>query len=80
MKFLYLQQPWPQLAVEYDVKAKDLEAYTVGGHWLPGATHAVGMQHVRLRDNQCLDDDICDALPQSPDVIVMVTQVLIEVA
>ena len=44
------------------------------------ATHTVGVQHVRLRDDQRLDDDVRDALPENADVVVMVTQVLVEVA
>ena len=47
---------------------------------MPGATHAVGVQDVRLRDDQRLDDDVRDALPKDADVVVVMTQVLVEVA
>ena len=33
-----------------------------------------------LGDDECLDDDVGDALPQGAHVVVVVTQVLVEVA
>ena len=35
---------------------------------------------MRLRDDQRLDDDVRDALPKDADVVVVMTQVLVEVA
>ncbi len=58
-----LEQPGSELLVEQDVESEQLEADAVGPWWLTRAAHPVRMQHVRLRNNQRLDDDLAANTP-----------------